>query len=61
MTQWQVQNSLKKRNTDGNKASSFRNIENKIKSVLDHEEKIISKGHETQFIRNNETNLTVTF
>ena len=42
MTQWQVQKSF----------SSFRNLENKIKIVLDHEEKIISKGHETQFIRN---------
>ena len=54
MTQWQVQNTLDKRNTNGSKAASLRNLENKIKSVLDHEEKIISKGHETQFLRNNE-------
>ena len=55
MTQWQVQNTVEKRNTrNGSKAASFRNLENKIKSVLDHEEKIISKGHETQFIRNND-------
>ena len=55
MTQWQVQNTVEKRNTrNGSKAASFRNLENKIKSVLDHEEKIISKGKETQFIRNDE-------
>ena len=55
MTQWQVQKSVEKRNTNRNQASSFRNLENQIKSVLDHEEKIISKGNETQFIRNDET------
>ena len=47
MTQWQVQTSVKKRNTNGN-------LENSIRSVLDHEEKIISKGHETQFRRNDQ-------
>ena len=40
--------------TNESKAVSFRNLENKIRSVLYHEEKIISKGNETEFIRNNE-------
>ena len=44
MTQWQVPKSNEKRNTNGNGASSFRNLENRIKSVLDHEEKIIREA-----------------
>ena len=54
MTQWQVARSVDKMNTNVSKAASFRSLENKIKSVINHEEKIISKGHETQFRRNDE-------
>ena len=54
MTQWKVRKSVDKMNTNGSKAASFRNLENKIESVLNHEEKVISKGNETQFIRNDE-------
>ena len=54
MTQWQVAKSVDKMNTNGSKAASFKSLEKKIESVLNHEEKIISKGNETQFIRNDE-------
>ena len=54
MTQWQVAKSVDKMNTNGSKAASLKSLEKKIESVLNHEEKIISKGNETQFIRNDE-------
>ena len=43
--------------TNGSKAASFRiqnSFRKKLQSVILHEEKIISKGHETQFRRNDE-------
>ena len=54
ITDWQIEKSIVKINTSISKAASVRNMSEKIKKVLIHEEKVSSKGKETQFRRNNE-------
>ena len=54
MTQWQVQKSIDKMSTNSSKATYVRSMSDKIRSILDHEEKVSSKGEETQFRRNDE-------
>ena len=56
MTQWQIQKSVDKMNTDSSKATSIKTslLSDKIVRVLNHEEKVSSKGLETKFRRNDE-------
>ena len=54
ITDWQIEESIVKINTSISKAAFARNMSEKIKKVLIHEEKVSSKGKETQFRRNNE-------
>ena len=54
ISDWQIERSIVKINTSISKASTVRNMSEKIKKVLIHEEKVSSKGKETQFRRNNE-------
>ena len=54
MTEWHIEKSIDKINTSISKAASVRSMSEKIKKVLIHEEKVSSKGKETQFRRNTE-------
>ena len=49
MTDWQIENSVAKINTNISKAASVRSMLDKIRIVLNHEQKVSSKGEETQF------------
>ena len=54
MTQWQVQKSVDKMSNNSSKATYVRSMSDKIRSILDHEEKVSSKGEETKFRRNDQ-------
>ena len=55
-TQWQIQKSVDKINTNSSKATSLKNslLSDTIRRVLNHEEKVSSKGLETKFRRNDD-------
>ena len=59
MTQWQIQNSIDRMNNTSSKATYIRSMSDKIRRVLDHEEKVSSKGEETQFRRNDEKSMEI--
>ena len=60
LSQWQIQKSVDKMNTNSvNKANYIRSMSDKIRRVLDHEEKVSSKGEETQFRRNDEKSVEI--
>ena len=52
MTDWQLNKTVDIINTKISKAASVGSMLNKIRLVLDHEQKVSSKGKETQFRRN---------
>ena len=52
MKDWQLKISMDKINTKFSKAASVGSMLDKIRIVLDHEQKVSSKGKETQFPRN---------
>ena len=54
MTDWQLKKSVDKINTKISKAASVGSMLDKIRIVLDHEQKVSSKGKETQFRRNDD-------
>ena len=53
MTQWKVTKSLDKIITNSSKVEFFKSLKPQLETILNHEEKISSKGLETQFRRNN--------
>ena len=53
MTQWKVTKSLDKIITNSTKNEFFKSLKPQLETTLNHEEKISSKGSETQFRRNN--------
>ena len=53
MTDWQIEKSVANINTNISKAASIGSMLDKIRIVLNHEQKVSSKGEETQFRRNN--------
>ena len=53
MTQWKLTKSLDKIITNSSKVEFFKSLKPQLETILNHEEKISSKGLETQFRRNN--------
>ena len=54
MTEWQIKKSFGKINNESSKSASIRNMSDKIRNILDQEQKVSSKGKETKFRRNND-------
>ena len=54
ITEWQITESVERFNKNSNRTTSFKTGSEKIRKVIDHEEKVSSKGKETQFRRHDE-------
>ena len=58
MAEWQYTKSIGKKNTTSSKASLV-SEPNNLRVILNHEEKVSSKGEETQFRRNDEKSVEI--
>ena len=54
LAEWKIQKSVDKINSNSSKSTSVKSLSDKIRKVLNHEQKVSSKGEETQFRRNDE-------
>ena len=54
ITEWQITRSVERFNMNSNRTTSVKTMSERLRKVLDHEEKVSSKGDETQFRRQDE-------
>ena len=54
ITEWQIKTSVERFNMNSNRTTSVQSLSNVIRKIIDHEEKIGSKGKETEYIRQDE-------
>ena len=54
ITEWQITKSVERINRNSSRTTTVKNMSERIRKVLDHEEKVGSKGKETPFRRQDE-------
>ena len=54
ITEWQITESVERINKNSSRTTSFQSLSKKIRKIIDHEEKVGSKGKETPFRRQDE-------